>query len=165
MSHDFWEEIDRVVNASREFMLTEEEVKLMAKEEQQSYEANLESIEKTLENIRSELESRGFWVEKSVSASGLRFRFSLRGYYGPGGVSSQFHIAGPLVSGVINPKSDAFQSFYNNNIDECQQLGADYDENQFESYIQKVIKDYLSPHNLIVSQEQYDRFRDLYSCK
>lgn len=165
MSHEFWEEIDRIVQASREFMLTEEEAKLMVKEEQESYKTNLESIEKVLEKFKSELESRGFWVEKDASADGLRFRFSLRGYYGPGGVSSQFHIAGPLVLGVIAPKGDAFQSFYSNNIDECQQLGADYDQNKFELYIQKVIKDFLSPHNLIVSREQYDRFRDLYSCK
>lgn len=56
MSHEVWEEIDRVVNASREFMLTEEEAKLMAKEEQRSYETNLESIEKVLENIKIRVE-------------------------------------------------------------------------------------------------------------
>ena len=165
MSQDFWKEIDRVVNVNREFILTEEEAKLMAKKEQQNYETNLESIEEVLESIRSELESRGFWVEKKISAKGLRFSFSLRGYYGPGGVSSQLHIAGPLVLGVINPKGDEFKSFYHNDIGECQQLGAYYDQNKFTLYIQKVIRDYLSPGNLIVSREQYNRFRDLYSGK
>jgi hypothetical protein len=165
MSQEFWKEIDLVVNANREFILTEEEVKRMAKKEQENYEINLESIEEVLEGIRSELELRGFWVEEKISAKGLRFSFSLRGYYGPGGVSSQFHIAGPLVLGVIDPKGDESHSFYHNDIDECQQLGAYYDKNKFTLYIQKVIRDYLSPDNLIISREQYYRFRDLYSGK
>ena len=165
MSQEFWKEIDLAVNANKEFILTEEEAKLMAKIEQENYEKNLESIEEVLEGIRSELELRGFSVEKKISAKGLRFSFSLRGYHGPGGVSSQFHTAGALVLGVIDPKGDETQSFYHNDIGECQQLGAYYDQNKFTLYMQKLIRNYLSPDNLIYSREQYYRFRDLYSGK
>ena len=160
---EYWQRIDDIVKTSREFVLSDEEREMIASEEQKAYEANLDSINSILKNFQTNLENLGFWVELLVSDNGLRFRFSLHGYYGPGGVSSQFHISGPLVLGEISPHGDAIQSFYSNDIDQCQKLGLDYNPDEFSDYISKLVENYLAPENLIVSKEQYERFRTLYA--
>ena len=109
------------------------------------------------------LKALGFWVENNVTEQGTRFRFSLQGYYGPGGFSTQFHISGPLVLGLINPAGDELASFYPNDIDQCFLMGLDFDKTKFEQFVLKQIENYLQPENLITSKEQYDRFRALLS--
>jgi len=158
---NIWEEIDSLVKASKDFVLTDDERKMVAEAEQSAFENNYESMKSVLDAIEKQLSALGFWVENNLSKEGLRFRFSLAGYYGPGGVSSQFHISGPLVLGEINPAGDAIASFYNNDIDLCHKVGHDYDVAEFELYLTNLIKKYLMPENLITSKEQYEHFRNL----
>jgi len=162
---DFWNEVDKQLSVTQQFIFSDEEAKHIGKIEQECYEKNLDKINEVLDGFKSDLEKRDFWVEKQVAEKGLRFRFSLRGHYGPGGFSSQFHVSGPLVVGVINPKGDAIQGFYNNDIDECQCLGADFDADEFKAFVQETIENYISFENLIITREQYDKFRDLYPNK
>ncbi|WP_197485243.1 MULTISPECIES: hypothetical protein [unclassified Vibrio] len=106
-----WNKVKQLVDASKDFILTDEERNLMLKAEQNAYERNLIEIKEVLELAGKRLNGLGFWVENKVSNEGLRFRFSLAGYYGPGGFSTQYHISGPLVLGIINPAGDPFASF------------------------------------------------------
>ncbi len=163
MIEDFWSCVDIALEISRTYRLTEEERKHIAKEEQAAYEANLTNMSEILEEFKIKLEKIGFWTECSVKKEGLRFRYSFPGYYGPGGFSSQFHVAGPLVLGEINPKGNAIQSFYPNDLDQCEKIGADYQPEFFRRFVEKNIETYLLPENLIITREQYDRIRALYS--
>lgn len=159
---DFWMRIDRVLEVSSSCQLTEDERKYIAKEEQSSYEANLDEIREILGAYEVELQRRGFWTECLVDKSGMRFRYSLSGYYGPGGFSSQFHIAGPLVLGEIVPHGDAIQSFYKNDLDLNIQTGADFEPTKFVAFIERNIESYLSLDNMVVTRDQYDRLRNIY---
>ncbi|BER96749.1 hypothetical protein ACT5DV_003598 [Vibrio cholerae] len=158
-----WENIEKLVLASKDFILTEEERQLIVKEEQQAYVTNMPAIIEVLNMAQLKLKALGFWVENNVTEQGTRFRFSLQGYYGPGGFSTQFHISGPLVLGLINPAGDELASFYPNDIDQCFLMGLDFDKTKFEQFVLKQIENYLQPENLITSKEQYDRFRALLS--
>ncbi|EGR4126244.1 TPA: hypothetical protein RI762_003597 [Vibrio cholerae] len=158
-----WKNIEKLVLASKDFILTEEERQLIVKEEQQAYVTNMPAIIEVLNMAQLKLKALGFWVENSVTEQGTRFRFSLQGYYGPGGFSTQFHISGPLVLGLINPAGDELASFYPNDIDQCFLMGLDFDKTKFEQFVLKQIENYLQPENLITSKEQYDRFRALLS--
>ena len=162
MPEDFWSTVDEALEISKTYRLTEDERKHIGKEEQTSYEANLKSLSEILEEYKTNLEERGFWTELILDKGGLRFRYNLQGYYGPGGFSSQFHIAGPLIVGEINPKGDAIQSYYPNDIDQCEKIGADYLPNSFRVFVERNIKNFLRPENLIITREQYDRIRALY---
>lgn len=137
----------------------------MVNAEQAAYEVNLEEITAILEEYRQRLSERGFWTECSVNKEGMRFSYSMPGFYGPGGFSSQFHIAGPLVLGQISPKGDAFQSFYSNDVDQNVKIGADFDQELFSAFVEKNIQEYLAPENLIVTRGQYERIRALYPDK
>ncbi|TXX99440.1 hypothetical protein [Vibrio mimicus] len=158
-----WNNIEKLVLASKDFILTEEERQLIVKEEQQAYVTNMPEIIEVLNMAELKLKALGFWVENNVTEQGARFRFSLQGYYGPGGFSTQFHISGPLVLGLINPAGNELASFYPNDIDQCFLMGLDFDKTKFEQFVLKQIENYLQPENLITSKEQYDRFRALLS--
>lgn len=158
-----WKNIEKLVLASKDFILTEEERQLIVKEEQQAYVTNMPAIIEVLNMAQLKLKALGFWVENNVTEQRTRFRFSLQGYYGPGGFSTQFHISGPLVLGLINPAGDELASFYPNDIDQCFLMGLDFDKTKFEQFVLKQIENYLQPENLITSKEQYDRFRALLS--
>ncbi|EDL51363.1 hypothetical protein VSAK1_25390 [Vibrio mediterranei AK1] len=156
-----WKNIEELVLASKDFILTEEERQLIVKEEQQAYVTNVPEVIEVLNMAELKLKALGFWVENNVTEQGARFRFSLQGYYGPGGFSTQFHISGPLVLGLINPGGNELASFYPNDIDQCFLMGLDFDKARFEQFVLKQIENYLQPENLITSKEQYDRFRAL----
>ncbi|EKO3417837.1 hypothetical protein ACRJBZ_000221 [Vibrio fluvialis] len=158
-----WNNIEKLVLASKDFILTEEERQLIVKEEQQAYVTNMPAIIEVLNMAELKLKALGFWVENNVTEQGTRFRFSLQGYYGPGGFSTLFHISGPLVLGLINPAGNELASFYPNDIDQCFLMGLDFDKTKFEQFVLKQIENYLQPENLITSKEQYDRFRALLS--
>ncbi len=158
---DNWKEIELLVDASKGYVLTDKEREMIASAEQEAFSDNFDSIKKVVDSIEDRLKKLNFWVENHLSKEGLRFRFTLKGYYGPGGISSQFHISGPLVLGELNPKGDNIISFYKNDIDLCHQIGCDYDEDSFASYLTGIIKEYLQPENLITSKEQYEHFRNL----
>lgn len=160
-----WEKIEGIVKASEDFILTDDEQKLIKIEEQTAYEKNLPDIISALNLAENQLKKLGFWVESSAKMRGLRFRFSLRGYYGPGGFSTHYHVSGPLVLGVINPAGDQYASFYPNDIDKCFLMGLDFDKSAFENFLIQQVEKYLQPENLITSKEQYDRFRALLSDK
>ncbi|MBL4831263.1 MAG: hypothetical protein JKY55_15425 [Aliivibrio sp.] len=156
-----WEEIELLVGASQEFVLTDDERKMVADAEQSAFESNYEAIKIILDKTEQKITTLGFWVENVLSKEGLRFRFNFPGYYGPGGISSQFHISGPLVLGEINPAGDPIASFYINDIDLCHKIGHDFEKGAFEVYLTNVIKKYLMPENLITSKEQYEHFRNI----
>ena len=156
-----WNKIEELVETSREFVLTEKERKMISIAEQKAFEDNVPTIKKHLDEVEHKLKNLGFWVENNLTNDGMRFRFSLEDYYGPGGISSTFHISGPLVLGVINPAGDELSSFYNNDIDECIQIGLDFNENEFSDYLLLQIENYLMPNNLITSKDQYERFRSI----
>ncbi|WP_279624103.1 hypothetical protein [Aeromonas veronii] len=158
-----WNNIEKLVLASKDFILTEEERQLIVKEEQQAYVTNTPAIIEVLNMAELKLKALGFLVENNVTEQGARFRFSLQGYYGPGGFSTQFHISGPLVLGLINPAGNELASFYPNDIDQCFLMGLDFDKTKFEQFILKQVENYLQPENLITSKEQHDRFRALLS--
>ncbi len=162
VDESFWERVDKALEVSSSCRLAEDEREYIAKEEQSSYENNLGKIREILELIKIELERRGFWTECLANKNGLRFRYSLPGYYGPGGFSSQFHVAGPLVVGEIDPRGDAIQSFYKNDFDLNVQIGADFETAVFGAFVEQNIESYLSLDNMIVSQDQYDRLRNTY---
>jgi hypothetical protein len=165
MPADFWTKADQALAISKRYRLSEEERKLVANAEQVAYEANLEKISLILEEYRKGLSERGFWTECLPRKEGMRFRYSMPGFYGPGGFSSQFHIAGPLVLAEINPKGDAVQSFYSNDLDQNVKIGADFEPESFRAFIEKNVQQYLAPENLIVTREQYERIRALYPGK
>jgi hypothetical protein len=78
-------------------------------------------------------------------------------------VTSQFHhTAGQLVLGEINPKGDASQGFYNNDIDQNAKIGADFDSQSFRMFVERNIQQYLAPTNLVLTREQYEHIRTLY---
>ena len=156
----FWSEIDKTLELHSEYILSDEQRKLIADEEQKSYEKNIEIIEQITTEFDNELKKRNFWTELIINKEGFRYRYSYKGYYGPGGFSSQFHIAGPLVLGLINPAKDALASFYKNNLEENIQIGCNFDANEFRNFIEKTILSYVSTNNLIISKEQYDNLRN-----
>jgi hypothetical protein len=160
ISKDFWNKIDDIVERHKEHILTNEQRRLIAEEEQKAYEANLETIKVVIEEYQDELKKRDFWTELQIDSKGFRFRFNTNGYYGPGGFSSQFHIAGPLVLGIINPKGDALASYYKNKLEENVQIGCNFDKAEFIRFVEKVISDFISPNNLIVPKEQYEYLRN-----
>ena len=156
-----WKNIEQLVEASQELILTENERELIAKEEQQAYESNISIIKGVLDVVEQKLVKMGFWMDNNVSEKVLRFRFSLHGYYGPGGFISQYHVSGPLVLGVIHPAGDEYAGFFPNDIDKCFLIGLDFNKEKFEQFVLEQIEKYLQPENLITSKEQYERFRDL----
>lgn len=162
MTIDFLAELDTALAVSKQYRLTREEKAFIAKEEQGAYKSKLDEITTILKEYEDELSQRGFWTESNIQKNGLRFRYSLDGYYGPGGFSSQFHIAGPLVLGVINPKGDAFQSFYSNDVDKNIKIGADFNAIEFRQFVENNIREYVAPENLVITKDQYDWIRALY---
>lgn len=86
---------------------------MLASEEQKAYETNTETIKEIVEEFNNKLKERGFWTETFIDRKD--FRFNKSDYYGPLGFSSQYHMAGSLVLGIINPAGDEFASFYKNN--------------------------------------------------
>ena len=156
-----WDEVDRMLRVASPFILTEEERERIARLEQSAYESNLPRIRGMLEIHESELLQRQFWTELHANQNGLRFRYSHHGFYSPGGFSSQFHVAGPLVLGTINPKGDTSASFYPNDLDKNTFIGERFDEVAFASFIADNLMNYLAPENQILSTEQYYWIRAL----
>jgi len=157
---EFWSNVDKTIERHNEFILSKEQRQLIANEEQKAYENNIAVITTIMQEIEQELKTRGFWTELQISTTGFRFRFNTNGYYGPGGFSSQYHIAGPLVLGKINPLGDAFASFYENKLENNVQIGCNFNEEEFVEFVEKVISDYISPKNLIISKDQYEYLRN-----
>ncbi|MHA4844522.1 hypothetical protein ACX0G7_10180 [Flavitalea antarctica] len=157
---DFWENLDKTIERHKEHILSDYQRRLIAEEEQKAYEKNLDKIKSIISEFESRLKERGFWTEIQIDAKGFRFRFNTSGYYGPGGFSSQYHVAGPLVLGVINPAGDAYASYYKNKLEDNIQIGCNFDEEEFIKFVKKVIADFISPNNLIVSKDQYDYLRN-----
>ena len=166
METDFWGSVDQAVAITKRYVFTEDEIKQIASAEQAAYEANLTNISAILEQYKQGLSERGFWTECQVDTAGLRFRYSMRGYYGPGGFTSQFHhTTGQLVLGEINPAGDAYQGFYKNDIDQNVKLGADFDPHALRLFVENNIQRYLNPENPVTTREQYERIRALYPHK
>ena len=163
--HDFLKRIDIGLAVSSNYRLTDSEREMIAKEEQAAYELHISEISSILNIYKHELSERGFWTECIVGKSGMRFRYNLPGYYGPGGFSSQFHIAGPLVLGRINPAGDPLQSFYDNDLEKNVMIGADFNEQSFRQFVEQTVLDYVAPENLILTKDQYDRIRAVYPHK
>ena len=159
MHNDFWNGIDKIIELHNEQILSESERQLIAQEEQKAFESNAPIIEAITNEFEQELKSRGFWTEFYMAKNGFKFRFTKHGYYGPGGFSSQFHIAGPLVLGIIDPPGDPHASYYKNTLEENIQIGCNFSKSDFINFFENVIKDYLSPKNLVISKEQYDYLR------
>ena len=160
IDNDFWDNLDKVVKRHDEHILSDEQRRLIADEEQKAYESNIEKIKEVIEEVEKGLKVRGFWTEVYIDKRGFRFRFNKSGYYGPGGFSSQYHIGGPLVLGVINPAGDALASYYKNNLEDNIQIGCNFDKIEFTKFVKKVITDFTSPNNLIISKDQYDYLRN-----
>ena len=160
-----WKEINRILKVASVFILTDDERRQFALVEQDAYESNIPQIRKILEEHGVNLERRGFWTECQIEDKGLSFRYSYPGFYGPGGFSSQFHVAGPLVLGTIDPKGDPIASFYPNNLDENTFLGDNFDEFAFKEFIANNLMNYLAPENQILSKEQYRWVHDLLNLK
>ena len=165
METDFWAKVDQALAISKVYRLSDEERKYVVEVEQAAYEENLEEISSIMKEYEQQLSARGFWTECMVEKTGMRFRYSMPGYYGPGGFSSQFHIAGPLVLGEIVPKGDPLASFYSNDLDQTVKIGAGFNRQSFTRFIEKNITKYLAPENLIATREQYERIRTLYPYK
>ncbi|MBD0724464.1 hypothetical protein B6A10_04660 [Flavobacterium sp. L1I52] len=157
---DFWSNIDNVLKIHEEHILSNDQRKFIHEEEQKAYETNINSIQEIIDEFESKLKERNFWTEKQIDKKGFRFRFNKTGYYGPRGFSSQFHIAGPLVLGVINPTGDSLQSFYKNRLEDNVQIGCNFDKDELIKFIEKIILDFASTNNLIISKEQYDYLRN-----
>lgn len=157
---DFWEKLDKTVARHKEHILSEDQRRLIAEEEQKAYEKNLDTIKRIISEFDNGLKERGFWTKLQIDTKRFRFRFNASGYYGPGGFSSQYHIAGPLVLGVIDPAGDAYASYYNNKLEDNIQIGCNFDQGEFIQFVEKVISDFISPNNLIVSKDQYDYLRN-----
>jgi hypothetical protein len=163
---DFWSKVDQALAILKSYMLTEDEIKHVTSAEQAAYEANIASISEILEEYRHELSERRFWTECQVEKTGMRFRYSMRGYYGPGGFTSQHHhTAGQLVLGEINPKGKPDQGFYKNDIDQNVKIDADFNIQSFKTFIENNIQKYLEPENLMSTREQYEHIRALYTNK
>lgn len=160
INNEFWDNLDDVVHKHNEHILSDEQRKFIANEEQKAYEANIESIREVIEEVENKLKERGFWTETTIDQKDFRFRFNKSGYYGPGGFSSQYHMGGPLVLGVINPTGDAFASYYKNNLEENVQIGCNFDKSEFTEFVKKTIMNFTSANNLIISKEEYDKIRN-----
>lgn len=104
MRIDFWKKVTQALDASSPYRLTQEERAYISKEEQAAYECNLPKIDAIMQEYDKKLSDMSFWTERIVAIQGMRFRYNIDGYYGPGGFSSQFHIAGPLVLGRLTPR-------------------------------------------------------------
>ncbi len=160
-----WQDVNRILEVASVFILTDEERKRFALVEQDAYDSNIPRIQEILKEHEGNLQARGFWTELQIENKGFRFRYSYPGFYGPGGFSSQFHVAGPLVLGIIDPKRDPFASFYPNNLDENTFLGDNFDELAFKELIANNLMNYLAPENQILSKEQYHWVHDLLALK
>ena len=160
INKDFWDKVDKTVERHREYILSDTQRQLIADEEQKAFEKNLDDIKEVISEFESGLKERLFWTELQIDTKGFRFRFNIRGYYGPGGFSSQYHMAGPLVLGVIDPAGDEFASYYNNKLENNVQIGCNFDKAEFIKFVEKIISDFISPNNLIVSKEQYEYLRN-----
>lgn len=156
-----WTEIDRILKVAAPFLLTEDERKRVAAIEQEAYEKNLPRILELLEAHQSKLQGRKFWTELQADTKGLRFRYALHEFYGPGGFNSQLHVAGPLVLGTINPKGDALAGFYPNDLEQNVFLGERFDELAFAGYVAQDLIRYLAPENQILSADQYEWIQKL----
>jgi hypothetical protein len=156
-----WNDIDRRLEIARAFVLTDEERKEVAEREQTAFDSNLPKIRDVLQAHEQELGHRGFWTELQADATGLRFRYSLLGFYGPGGFSSQFHVGGPLVLGTINPRGDAIASFYDNDLEKNVFIGERFDEIAFAAFVRDNLLAYLAPENQILSAENYQWMKEL----
>jgi hypothetical protein len=156
-----WAEIDRRLAVAAPFILTDEERQRVRRVEQAAFDANLPQIRAFLEAHAAELQRRDFWTELQAEPTGLRFRYSYPGFYGPGGFASQFHVAGPLVLGRIEPKGDPIASFYPNDLDENVFIGERFDEIAFADFVRDDLLRYLAPENQILSLEQYEWIREM----
>jgi len=156
-----WNEVDRLLKVAAPFILTEEERKRVAAIEQEAFERNLARIRELLEVHQSNLTKRGFWTELQADNNGLRFRYSLHGFYGPGGFNSQLHVAGALVIGTIDPKGDALTGFYVNDLENNVFLGERFDDLAFMNYVSRNLLQYLAPENQILSVDCYKWIQEL----
>lgn len=156
-----WEKIDSMLKVASAFILTEGERKRIAAIEQEAYERNLPRIHELLEAHQTKLQERKFWTELQAETKGLRFRYSLHGFYGPGGFNSQLHITGPLVLGTIDPKRDALAGFFPNDLEQNIFLGERFDEIAFMDYVTQDLMHYLKPENQILSVEHFEWIKKL----
>ena len=150
-----WTEFDRRLRIASPFILTDDERKGVASVEQAAYERNLSTLRRVLEDHQAEMQKRSFWTELIVEHDKFSFRYSLPGFYGPGGFRSMFHAAGPLVLATINPAGDAVAAFYRNELADNVFLGESFDEVALASFIEKNLLEYLKPENQILSLDDY----------
>lgn len=156
-----WGEIDKRLKVASPFLLTPDERERVGRVEQQAYEANLPILRAFLEAHEKELKQRGFWTELKPETTGLRFRYSLHGFYGPGGFSSQSHVAGLLVLGRIDPKGDQYASFYANDLGKNLFIGERFDEIALSTFVRDDLLSYMAPENQILSADHYRWVKDL----
>ncbi|NTV47545.1 MAG: hypothetical protein HGB11_13730 [Chlorobiales bacterium] len=160
-----WEKIDNMLKVASPFILTVDERKRVAALEQEAYERNLPRIHELLEAHQTKLQERKFWTKLQADTKGLRFLYSLHGFYGPGGFNSQLHVAGSLVLATIRPKGDALAGFYLNDLEQNVFLGERFDEIAFMDYVSQDLMRYLAPENQILSVEQYEWIQKLLEDK
>ncbi|WP_343607720.1 hypothetical protein [Chryseobacterium oranimense] len=62
---EFWNNLDNIVKIHNGYILSNEQIKLIADEEQKAYESNIEEIKEVIEEIENKLKDKGFWTEKT----------------------------------------------------------------------------------------------------
>ncbi len=155
-----WREIDCLIDVATAFILSDEEFEETKNAEQLAYDSNLPTIRQILGSHEAELKKRGFRPKLVISSKGLRFSYCYPGFYGPGGFTSQFHVAGPLVVATIAPEGASTSSgFYSNDLDKNIFLGRTFDELVFRDFILQNLLDYLQPENQILSLADYEFVR------
>ncbi len=158
---DFWQTIDETLILHSNYILTDDERIMIAKKEQEAYQANIPKMKEALNYFKEKLSERGFWTELQIDEKGLRFRYSKPGYYGPGGFASQYHIAGPLVLAELNPKGGELAFFYKNDLDQNTEIGTSFSYDDFINFIRNNIMHFTNVENLIVNRGDYERLRNL----
>ncbi|MDV3636991.1 hypothetical protein CMU84_17745 [Elizabethkingia anophelis] len=156
----FWSQLDDKLREHQEYILTTAQRQIIVEEEKKAYEINLDSIKTIIIEFEKGLKERGFWTVFEITEEAFMFKFNKIGYYGPGGVSPQYHIGGPLVLGVLKPKGNAYSFYCNNKLEQNVQIGCNYDKEIFTEFIKKIILEFISNENLIISKEQYDYLRN-----
>ncbi len=158
---NFWQDIDVTLALHSNYILSDDERIMIARKEQEAYESNIPQMMDVLNYFKEKLSERGFWTELQINESGLRFKYNKSGYYGPGGFSLQYHIAGPLVLAELNPKGGELAFFYKNDLDQNTEIGTGFSYDDFLSFIRNNILHFINAENLILSRGDYERLRNL----
>lgn len=156
-----WEEIDKVLRRHESYILTDEERTRIQEEEQSAYESNLPGIVELIKAFEEKLQERGFDTTLTASDKGLEFTYSKKGYYGPAGFQTAFHVDGPLVTACLNPAGLPGSFIQKNDLDENFEIGTGFVLAEFEGFLKNNLLDLLNPINLITTEEKRDRLRAL----